>query len=348
MAKLKSACRAKLYWEKAKSRNGAEILSRCDTLNLTNSIMKPAVTVEQLTKHYGDLTAVDHLNFEVEAGTLYGFIGPDGAGKSTLFRILTTLLLPDEGEVYVDGFHVVNDYRELRKRLGYMPGEFSLYTDLSVRENLEFFASVFGSRIQDQYDLIEPIYKQLEPFADRRAGALSGGMKQKLALSCALIHRPTILILDEPTTGVDAVSRQEFWQSLRDLLKENMTILVSTPYMDEAAQCDQVALINKGEILTVNTPDGIRNQYPKPLLGIEFHESSSRRYELIQELRKLDYVESVQPFGGSLHVTLVSESYEPGQLVQEMAEAGFPGLQAQPIQAGIEDRFMNLMGSSEA
>lgn len=309
--------------------------------------MDYAVKVEQLTKRYGDLTAIDDISFNVSSGELFGFIGPDGAGKSSLFRVLTTLLLPDEGGAVVDGLDVVNDYRELRTRLGYMPGEFSLYTDLSVRENLEFFASVFGSRIEDQYDLIEPIYKQLAPFSNRRAGALSGGMKQKLALSCALIHRPTVLILDEPTTGVDAVSRKEFWQSLRGLIKEDMTIVVSTPYMDEAAMCDRVALINKGHILTIDTPEAIRNQFPKPLVGVEFHAAVSRRYELIQETRKLDYVESVQPFGDSLHVTLAGEDYNDGRLAGDLADIGFPEVSITSIKAGIEDRFMNLMGAQE-
>lgn len=219
--------------------------------------MQYPIKIDGLTKRYGALTALDGVSFEVGKGELFGLIGPDGAGKTTLFRLLTTLMKPDEGSATVDGFDIVNDYKEIRNIVGYMPGRFSLYQDLSVEENLEFFASLFGGTVKDNYDLIEPIYSQIEPFKTRRAGKLSGGMKQKLALSCALIHRPKVLFLDEPTTGVDAVSRSEFWDMLAGLKQYGITILVSTPYMDEAGRCERIALINDGKILKIDTPDAI-------------------------------------------------------------------------------------------
>lgn len=218
------------------------------------------ILINDLTKRYGTLTALDHVSFEVEPGELFGLIGPDGAGKTTLFRLLTTLMRPDEGSARVDGLDIVTDYKEIRKVVGYMPGRFSLYQDLSVEENLEFFASLFGTTVAEGYDLIAPIYQQIEPFKTRRAGRLSGGMKQKLALSCALIHKPRVLFLDEPTTGVDAVSRSEFWDMLATLRKHDITILVSTPYMDEASRCDRIALINEGKILRIDTPDHITDK----------------------------------------------------------------------------------------
>ena len=218
------------------------------------------LSIQNLTKRYGTLTALDHVSFEVKQGELFGLIGPDGAGKTTLFRLLTTLMHPDEGSAIVDGFDIVTDYKAIRTVVGYMPGRFSLYQDLSVEENLEFFASLFGTTVDEGYDLIAPIYRQIEPFKTRRAGRLSGGMKQKLALSCALIHKPRVLFLDEPTTGVDAVSRSEFWDMLATLRKHDITILVSTPYMDEASRCDRIALINEGKILRIDTPDHITDK----------------------------------------------------------------------------------------
>src|SRR6185503_12023200 len=219
-----------------------------------------SIEVNNIVKTYGkkkEVTALNDISFNVTKGELFGIIGPDGAGKTSLFRILTTLLLADGGTATVDGFDVVKDYKEIRNRVGYMPGKFSLYQDLTVEENLEFFATIFKTTISENYDLIKDIYSQIEPFKDRRAGKLSGGMKQKLALSCALIHRPSVLFLDEPTTGVDAVSRKEFWEMLKRLKQQNITILVSTPYMDEASLCDRVALLQSGKILSINTPGGI-------------------------------------------------------------------------------------------
>jgi ABC-type multidrug transport system ATPase subunit len=221
------------------------------------------IKVENLSKSYGDVQALRGVSFEVERGDIYGIIGPDGAGKSSLFRILTTLMLADSGTASVDGLDVARDYRAIRRRIGYMPGRFSLYADLTVEENLNFFATIFGTTIEENYHLIEPIYRQIEPFKDRRAGKLSGGMKQKLALSCALIHKPSVLFLDEPTTGVDPVSRKEFWEMLQRLKAEGLTILASTPYMDEAARCDRVAIIKEGAFAGVVAPGEIKNAYPE-------------------------------------------------------------------------------------
>lgn len=219
--------------------------------------MQYPIIINNITKRYGAVSALKGVSFEVGKGELFGLIGPDGAGKTTLFRLLTTLLKPDEGSAQVEGLDIIHDYRKIRNIVGYMPGKFSLYQDLSVEENLEFFASLFGGTVEENYDLIAPIYSQIEPFKDRRAGRLSGGMKQKLALSCALIHRPKVLFLDEPTTGVDAVSRSEFWDMLAGLKEYGITILVSTPYMDEAGRCDRIALINEGKILKIDTPEAI-------------------------------------------------------------------------------------------
>lgn len=219
-----------------------------------------AIEVEHISKSYGEVAALRDVSFDVKAGELFGLIGPDGAGKTTLFRLLTTLLKPDAGRASVVGLDIVNDYRDIRKQVGYMPGRFSLYSDLTVRENMEFFASIFSTTIEENYDMVAPIYRQIEPFSDRRAGKLSGGMKQKLALSCALIHKPKVLFLDEPTTGVDVVSRVEFWDMLYALRQQGITILVSTPYMDEAQRCSRVALINKGQILAIDTPQTIIQQ----------------------------------------------------------------------------------------
>src|SRR5437868_8508553 len=252
-----------------------------------------SVVANNLVKLYGKkndaVKALQGISFNVGKGELFGIIGPDGAGKTSLFRILTTLLLPDGGSATVDGFDVIKNYKQIRNRAGYMPGRFSLYPDLTVEENLEFFATIFKTTIHENYDLIKDIYSQIEPFKDRRAGKLSGGMKQKLALSCALIHRPSVLFLDEPTTGVDAVSRKEFWEMLKRLKEKGITIIVSTPYMDEASLCDRVALIQQGKILTINTPEEISKQFSKLLFAI----SSADKFKLIQDLRTYEFVETV-------------------------------------------------------
>ena len=308
---------------------------------------EPAVSVDGLSKRYGETTALDAISFTVQPGEIFGFLGPDGAGKTTLFRILTTVLLADAGEARVLGLDVVRDLWALRARVGYMPGRFSLYPDLSVQENLEFFAAVFGTTVQAQYDLIAPIYRQIEPFRDRRAGALSGGMKQKLALSCALVHRPDILFLDEPTTGVDAVSRREFWELLGDLRAGGLTIVVSTPYMDEADRCDRVALLQQGRILEIDSPAAITGRYGRPLLAVR----SPERYRLLLALREFPHARSVFPFGAEIHYTDARGDAGAEQIERELrghlARAGVAEVEIEPTEPGIEDSFMALMGAPE-
>ena len=306
--------------------------------------MNPVV-VHDLAKRFGDTAALDGLSFDVNDAELFGFIGPDGAGKTTLFRILVTLILPDAGTAHVLGLDVVRDLWAIRARVGYMPGRFSLYPDLSVRENLEFFASVFGSTVEEAADVIAPIWRQIEPFRDRRAAALSGGMKQKLALCCALVHRPDILLLDEPTTGVDAVSRREFWDLLAELKASGLTIVVSTPYMDEASRCDRVALVQHGKILEIAAPGVIGARYPRPLLSVR----AARRHELLQALRQFPHAYSVFPFGADVHYADARTDAAPaaiaGELAAWLASRGFPDARAEPIPAGVEDVFMSLMGA---
>ena len=284
--------------------------------------MKNAIDIQGLTKRYGKLVALDHVSFSVSEGSLFGLIGPDGAGKTTLYQILTTLLSPDEGSATVVGLDVVKDYRKLRTEIGYMPEKFSLYPDLTVDENLHFFASLFGVKVKDNFDLIAPIFDQLKKFPNRRAGALSGGMKQKLALSCALIHRPKILLLDEPTTGVDAVSRSEFWGMLAMLREKGITILVSTSYMDEAERCERIALINKGRILDVNTPVRLIEGLDKNL----YNASSKDMYPLLEALRTLSDVKDCYTFGATLHV-VTDNGFNP---------------RIWPAKGNIEDLFIKL------
>jgi ABC-type multidrug transport system ATPase subunit len=308
--------------------------------------MEADVVVDGLAKRFGDTVALADVSFDVHTGELFGLIGPDGAGKTTLLRILTTLLVPDRGSARVLGHDLVSGMWELRRRIGYMPGRFSLYPDLSVAENLAFFASVFGTTVDEQYDRIAPIYAQIEPFANRRADALSGGMKQKLALSCALVHQPEILFLDEPTTGVDAVSRREFWDMLQDLRDGGLTIVVSTPYMDEAGRCERVALIDAGRILRIDAPGSLGGTYGLPLLAVR-GAASPDRVGLLRTLRELPHAESVHPFGESVHYTDSRADAPPGELALElttaMAAAGFPGTEVAPVEPGIEDVFMSLM-----
>jgi ABC-type multidrug transport system ATPase subunit len=302
-----------------------------------------SVIVENIIKTYrAKKTVVDALkgiSFSVEKGEIFGIIGPDGAGKTSLFRILTTLLLADSGNASVDGFDVVKDYIQIRNRVGYMPGKFSLYQDLSVQENLEFFASIFNTTIEKNYDLIKDIYQQIEPFKTRKAGQLSGGMKQKLALSCALIHKPSVLFLDEPTTGVDAVSRKEFWEMLHRLKIQGITIVVSTPYMDEASLCDRVALIQKGEILSVNTPKGITAKFGKPLWAVRANEM----FHLMNSIKNDPAVESCYPFGQFHHVVFKTEGKSKEKLEQIAQKGNYTQLEIHSIEPGIEDCFMALM-----
>ncbi|WP_392471141.1 ABC transporter ATP-binding protein [Sphingobacterium cellulitidis] len=300
------------------------------------------VQVQDLVKTYnkGALTAVDRVSFSVDKGEIFGLIGPDGAGKTSIFRVLTTLLLPNEGNVSVGGLDVVKDYKKIRKMVGYMPGKFSLYQDLTVEENLNFFASVFDTSIEENYDLIKDIYVQIEPFKDRRAGKLSGGMKQKLALCCALIHKPEILFLDEPTTGVDVVSRKEFWDMLSRLKEQGITILVSTPYMDEATLCERIALIQNGKILSVETPDEIIKQYPDPLYAIKSNDMG----KLLLDLRKNPMIKTCNAFGEYHHISFneMNEN-QTDDLLKSLEEVGQKGVEIKKIQPNIEDCFIQLM-----
>ena len=302
-----------------------------------------AVELKNILKKYeakkSSITAVDNVSFTVDEGELFGLIGPDGAGKSSIFRILTTVLLADEGSATVLGNDVITDYNEIRKIVGYMPGRFSLYQDLTVEENLEFFATVFGTTIQENYDLVADIYKQLEPFKTRRAGKLSGGMKQKLALSCALIHKPKILFLDEPTTGVDPVSRKEFWEMLQRLKAQGISILVSTPYMDEAKLCDRIALMQNGKILEIDTPQNIVNQFGTNLYAVH----SENMYNLLNDLRAFPQTNSCFAFGENHHLTLKASGDDLHELETYLATKGHLERTITKIEPGIEDCFMQLM-----
>jgi ABC-2 type transport system ATP-binding protein len=300
--------------------------------------MAKAVESSGIFKSFGQTKALEDISFSVDESEIFGFIGPDASGKTTLFRIITTLLLPDQGKMKVLGMDAVSQYKELRKNIGYMPGRFSLYQDLSVEENLNFYATVFGTTVNENYELISDIYSHIEPFKKRLAGNLSGGMKQKLALSCALIHKPRLLILDEPTTGVDAVSRSEFWDMLGKLRKHNITIVVSTPYMDEAIRCDRVALIQNGKILSVDTPKKIREGFSRKLFTVK----ASEKYKLIKALRKNPDVLTAYPFGDSIHVTLINDSAEK-TLIEYLAIEGIRDAVIKEDEAGIEDRFLELM-----
>jgi ABC-type multidrug transport system ATPase subunit len=297
------------------------------------------IEVKDLYKSYakGKVNALNGITFSVKDGEVFGVIGPDGAGKSSLFRILVSLLLPDGGSAVMNGNDVVKDYRKVRQIIGYMPGRFSLYQDLSVEENLTFFATLFNTTIEENYHLIKDIYQQIEPFKDRRAGALSGGMKQKLALSCALIHKPEILILDEPTTGVDPVSRKEFWDMLGRLKEQGITILVSTAYMDEASRCDRIALIREGEFIASDTPQGIIDNYADILWSVE----GSRMSALLDALRGHSEVKTSFAFGDKIHIT-VTERLQAGELKQYLSEKEFSDVRIAPIRPTVEDCFMAL------
>lgn len=302
--------------------------------------MNNAIDIRGLTKRYGSLTALDNVTFAVPEGMLFGLIGPDGAGKTSLYRILTTLLAPDSGSATVGGRDVLTDYKMIRAEIGYMPERFSLYPDLTVDENLHFFASLFGVRVEDNYDLIAPFFNQLAKFPHRRAGALSGGMKQKLALGCALIHRPKVLLLDEPTTGVDAVSRNEFWDMLATLKEKGITIMVSTSYMDEAGRCERIALIDKGRVLDVDTPEALVGR-----LGVKLYNASAREmYPLLEALRGFADVENCYTFGATLHV-VVKSGFNPDEAVRILTERGLTDVKVCPAEGDIEDLFIKLAGN---
>ncbi|MCU7694721.1 ABC transporter ATP-binding protein [Haoranjiania flava] len=300
------------------------------------------IIVHNITKTYekGAVMAVDDVSFNVNEGELFGLIGPDGAGKTSIFRILTTLLLADTGTASVAGFDVIKDYKQIRSSIGYMPGRFSLYQDLTVQENLDFFANLFGTNQQQNYHLIKDIYEQIKPFSNRRAGKLSGGMKQKLALCCALVHKPRVLFLDEPTTGVDVVSRREFWEMLKKLKQQGITILVSTPYMDEATLCERIALIQKGKIMRVDTPRNILDTYPVKLYAAK----AANIYSLLKDLRNHPDIESCYAFGEWLHITVTGNKDNGKQLIERIAiQKGHVSIVVKTMKPGIEDSFIRSM-----
>ena len=297
-----------------------------------------SISISHISKSYKTVNALQDISFEVNEGELFGLIGPDGAGKTSLFRVLTTLLLANEGTATVAGFDVVSDYKQIRRNVGYMPGKFSLYQDLTLEENLIFFATIFGTTIHENYDLIKEIYVQIEPFKNRRAGKLSGGMKQKLALCCALIHKPKVLFLDEPTTGVDPVSRKEFWEMLKRLQQKGITILVSTLYMDEAALCDRIALIQDGKILQIDTPQAIVKHYPKQIYNVR----ANKTYQLINALKTYEYNHSVYPFGEFIHYTDQRVNFNTVELQRYLASKNLSDIIIEKTKATIEDTFMEL------
>ena len=301
--------------------------------------MKSLIEVSHVSKSYGKVQALRDVSFSVKQGELFGLIGPDGAGKSTLFRILTTLLLPDQGSARVLDADVRADFRTIRQSIGYMPGRFSLYQDLTVEENLRFFATVFHTTVEENYERIRAIYEQIAPFKQRRAGALSGGMKQKLALSCALIHRPDVLFLDEPTTGVDPVSRSEFWDMLDRLKRQGITILVSTPYMDEASRCDRIALVRSGECLSIDTPVGIRTSFDRRLYAVR----CASMYKLLGDLREFPDTNSCFAFGDAHHLTLRRDGEDVMRRLQEYLKGkGYADVSIERLEPSVEDCFMAL------
>lgn len=297
-----------------------------------------SVTVDSLCKSYGDVHALESVSFEAEHGEIFGIIGPDGAGKTTLLRVLVTLLLPASGTAFVDGFNIVTQFGQIRRKIGYMPGRFSLYQDLTIEENMRIFATVFGTTLKDNYNLVKDIYQQLEPFKKRRAGALSGGMKQKLALCCALIHKPSVLFLDEPTTGVDPVSRKEFWEMLKRLKNQGISILVSTPYMDEAGMCDRIAFMLKGRFFQIDTPANIVRRFPKTLWAVR----GDRMSQLLSDLRKMPGVKTCFAFGDTHHITVEESLLSRNDLIDSLHNQGHCGIEVFPVEAGIEDCFMDI------
>lgn len=303
-----------------------------------------SIKVNNLTKFYGKknekILAVDDVSFDVNPGEIFGLIGPDGAGKTTIFRMLTTVLLPDSGSATVEGLDMVKDYKKIRRILGYMPGKFSLYQDLTVEENLNFFASIFNTTINENYHLIKDIYIQIEPFKDRKAGALSGGMKQKLALCCALIHKPKVLFLDEPTTGVDPVSRKEFWEMLQRLKKQGITMVVATPYMDEASLCDRIVLFQHGKILSIDTPEQISESFPDLLFEVK----AGRTSAVLRALENFEQKKNVYAYGESVHLTVDrNEDFNISTIVDYLKNEGFTDTEIKPVKASIEDSFIRLL-----
>lgn len=305
--------------------------------------MKNAIYVENVSKKYKNNVALDNISLRVRPGEIFGLIGPDGAGKTTLMRIIATLLFPTKGKVSVNDFDVVRHVRKVRKIIGYMPGRFSLYHDLTVEENLHFFAAVFGTEVKENYDLIKGIYSHIEPFKKRKAGNLSGGMKQKLALSCALIHRPEVLILDEPNTGVDAVSRKELWNILKQLQQKGISMIVSTPYMDEAEMCDRVALMQKGTVLSINTPEYIIKNFNQALFAV----SSQDMYQLLGDVREYIQTRTAFLFGHKVHLTFKDKKVKVSTLYDYLKNKGHSHIDIDRITPSIEDCFIELMGKAE-
>jgi ABC-type multidrug transport system ATPase subunit len=301
-----------------------------------------AIRINGISKSYGSVKALDNMSLEVRRGEIFGLIGPDGAGKTTLFKILVTLLNADDGNAQVDGLDVSKEYKEIRTRVGYMPGKFSLYPDLTIEENMEFFASLFGVTVEQNYDLVAPIFSQIEKFKKRRAGRLSGGMKQKLALSCALIHKPSVLFLDEPTTGVDAVSRSEFWDMLFNLKKQGLSILVSTPYMDEASRCDRIALVNTGRVLDIGTPQNMVDNYDAQLYGVK----CNNMYELLKQLRKIDSIANCYT-AGEYHHVVAGKGFDDKGLIQDLKSNGLKDIEIKSIVPDIEDVFIKLLSNEQ-
>jgi ABC-2 type transport system ATP-binding protein len=312
-----------------------------------NQNTEVAVLVQNVTKTYGknkEVLAVDSVSFSVNRGELFGLIGPDGAGKTSLFRMLTTLLIPDSGHATVDGLDIVKEFTQIRKNVGYMPGKFSLYQDLTIEENLHFFATIFNTTVEENYALIEDIYVQIEKFKHRRAGKLSGSMKQKLALCCALIHKPTVLFLDEPTTGVDPVSRKEFWEMLKRLKEQNITIVVSTPYMDEATMCDRIALIQGGRILSIDTPQNITRAYPDQLYNVK----TNNMYQMLKSLKNWDNIKNSYAFGEYAHVSVQNENPDTqNEILAYLQQNGFGSdeIKIEKTQATVEDSFIHLLSA---
>jgi len=298
-----------------------------------------AIDISGICKNYDSVTALDQITFQVDPGEIFGLIGPDGAGKTSLFRILTTLILPDTGTATVMGYDVVKKFRNVRTITGYMPGRFSLYQDLTVEENLNFYATVFGTTVKENYDLISDIYQHIEPFKTRKAGKLSGGMKQKLALSCAMIHRPDVLILDEPTTGVDAVSRKEFWEMLDRIRQRNITILVSTAYMDEAGLCDRIGLIQNGKILALDSPDQIIKKFDRKLFAVR----TGQMYQLIKDLDNWEMINTQFLFGQDVHVTTQPVEDPESALRDFLEKSEHTDISIEAVSTGIEDCFLDLM-----
>lgn len=309
------------------------------------------ISTKNIVKDYGTVRALDDISLDIRKGEIFGIIGPDGAGKSTLFGILTTLIIPTSGTAQVAGYDVVNDYIKIRSMIGYMPGKFSLYLDMSVEENIQFFAKLFGSSFKKNYHLVKDIYSHLEPFRKRKAAALSGGMKQKLALSCALIHSPKVLFLDEPTTGVDPVSRKEFWEMLKKLRDGGLTIAVSTPYMDEAALCDRIALINEGKFMDIDSPSNIVAKFNRCLLSVAADDIP----KALQELRNLEFVEGCFAFGNRLHLTILGLNKDIREenllnicnaLTQELNNKGCTNVVIEKIEPNIEDCYIHLQNNA--